>query len=128
MTSPTAKERGAAVASLLSLAGAIVLTVVGVVSDWQGLLTTLGGLLLIVVGGWYAVSRRGAVRSIALVVALAGAGLFVAGFFVADLSALRLLAIVVLAGISVATARLALGRTPMVMTARALPRTRYRSD
>src|SRR5205823_12917826 len=31
--------------------------------------------------------------------------------------------IVVLAGILVATARLALGRTPMVMTARALPRT-----
>ena len=119
MTSPTANERGAAVASLLSLAGAIVLTVVGAVSNWQGLLTTLGGLLLIVVGGWYAVSRRDAVRSIALVVALAGAGLFVAGFFVADLSVLRLAATAVLAGVSVATARLALRRTPTVMKARA---------
>jgi diacylglycerol kinase family enzyme len=82
----------------------------------------LGGLLLVVVSGWHAVSRRGAARSVALLVAAAGAVLFVAGFFIGDLSAVRIAATAILAGLSVASARLALGRSPRALRTDALSR------
>jgi len=119
----TGRERVAAVTALVAIVGAHVLTIIGAVENWKGLLLALAGLLVVVVAGWYAVSRRGGARSMALVAGLAGVGLFVAGFVVADLSAVRILAVVVLAGVSVASARVALRRTPQALRAHAAART-----
>jgi diacylglycerol kinase family enzyme len=120
---PSGGQRAAAIVSLVSVAGAVVLAVVGTVSNWQGFLTTLGGLLLIVASGWYAVSRRGPARSVAVVVAVGGAVLFVAGFLIADLSALRVAGTVLLAVVSVGAARVALGRSPEALRHEASSRT-----
>ncbi|HEV3352447.1 MAG TPA: diacylglycerol kinase family protein [Acidimicrobiales bacterium] len=117
------RERISALVALTSLAAAVVLAVPSAVDNLQGLLLTLGGLLVVVVAGWYVVSRRGATRSLALLVSVAGVALFVAGFVVADLSALRIVAVVVLAGISVATARLALRRSPQSISQHAVTTT-----
>src|SRR3954451_2452392 len=114
---PTAGARVAAVAALASVAAAIVVTLVGLATNWRGLLVTLVGLLVVVVAGWYAVSGRGRTRAAAVVAAMAGAGLFVAGFFVSDLSPVRVLAVIVLAVISVGAARFALGRSPEAIRA-----------
>ena len=119
----TARERAAALVALASVAGAVVMAGIGAVSNWRGLLLTLAGLLAVVVAGWYAVSRRGATRTIALLAALAGVALFVAGFVVANLSLVRVIAVVVLGGLSVAAARVALGRSPRTLHGRTRSRT-----
>ena len=122
MNRPSLGERVAAAVALIATAAAVVLVVVGAVGNLPGLLVTLGGLLLVVVAGWNAVSRRGVARSAALAAAVAGVGLFIAGFFLADLSAVRIVVTAVLALVSVGTARLALERTPQRMRARAQSR------
>ncbi|MBV8561364.1 MAG: diacylglycerol kinase, partial [Acidimicrobiia bacterium] len=119
----TARERAAALVALASVAGAVVLVGIAAVSNWRGLLLTLAGVLAVVVAGWYAVSRRGATRTIALLAALAGVALFVAGFVIANLSLVRVIAVVVLGGLSVAAARVALGRSPRALHARTRSRT-----
>jgi len=115
-------ERVAAVAALLCLAAAAALAVIGAASNWKGLALTVAGLAVIVPGGWYAVSRRGATRSIAVVVVVAGAIAVVAGFATGDLSALRVAGVVVLAAASVASARVALGRSATALDRRAQSR------
>ncbi|MBV9410443.1 MAG: NAD(+)/NADH kinase [Acidimicrobiia bacterium] len=123
MSAPTGGQRVAAAVSLVSVAGAVALAVIGAVGSWQGVLVTLAGLLLVVVAGWYAVSRRGAVRSAALVAAVVGVALFVTGFFITDLSAPRIAATVVLAALSVGMGRVALSRSPQALLALARSRT-----
>jgi diacylglycerol kinase family enzyme len=116
MTTPTSRpsalRRVAALVAILTLVLAIVLIVMGAAGFWRTVLVTILGLLVIVVGGWYAVSRRGPARTIALIFVLGGIALLVVGFFLIDLSELRLVEIIVVAGISVACARYALGKTP----------------
>lgn len=104
-------ERLSALASLVALAAAVVIVALAAAANWQGIVITLFGLLVIVVGGWYVVSRSGLGRSAGIVIALAGAGLLVAGFVVAELSLLTWVSVVVLAVVSVASARVALHRT-----------------
>jgi dolichyl-phosphate-mannose--protein O-mannosyl transferase len=82
---PTPVERLAALLSLTAVAAAVVLLGVAVAANWEGILITAVGLLLIVVAGWYVVSRRGVARTVAVLTTVAGVGLIIAGFVVADL-------------------------------------------
>jgi diacylglycerol kinase family enzyme len=109
---PSALRRIAALAAILLLALAIVLIVMGAAGYWRTVLFTILGLMVIVIGGWYAVSRRGMARTIAWICMLGGVALLIVGFFLIDLGELRLIEIVVVAGISVVLARYALGKAP----------------
>ena len=71
---PVAMERLSALTALVALAAAVVLVVVAAARNWEGVLIALVGLLVVVAGGWYAVSRRGTVRSVALLAVLVGVG------------------------------------------------------
>jgi diacylglycerol kinase family enzyme len=114
---PTVVERAAAAAALLAEAGALVLLLAGVVRHFVSVILAVLALLVLVTAGWYAVSRRGVVRAVALAaIAVAVAGFIVTIVF-ADLSALRLAAIIVLAAVSVLAARLALSRTSRALRA-----------
>jgi diacylglycerol kinase family enzyme len=104
-------ERIAALVALVTLAAAIVLVVYGALTSWQGTLITVIGLFVLVVAGWYVVSRRGTTRTTALLAAAVGVLLLIAGFVVADMSAARVLATTVFAIVSVGAARVALHRS-----------------
>ena len=94
-------ERVAAVLALLTLAGAIVFLLAGVIRNWAGVLLALAGLVVAVVAGWDVVSRRGAVRVVALVVAAAAVALVVWGLAISDFRPVRVVLILVLAAVSV---------------------------
>jgi diacylglycerol kinase family enzyme len=108
---PRPGERLCALVALVALAAALALVVTGAAANWQGVALAIAGLLVTVVAGWYAVSRRGARRRIAVAVALGGVGLLAAGPAVADLSAGRIVAVVLLAAVSIGAARVALRRS-----------------
>jgi diacylglycerol kinase family enzyme len=110
-TKPTVTERASAGLALLTLALTIVALLAGAVLNWAGALLALAGVVIGVTAGWYAVSRRGAIRVIALVFLVAAVGLFLWGLLAGDYGALRVLLVVVLALISVGCARVALRRT-----------------
>ena len=108
---PGMSERLWALIALVALAAAMVLVLVAAATNWKGALIALIGLLIVVVGGWYAVSRRGAARSIAMLIGLVGIALLIVGFVVADLSALRAVSVAVLAAVSLLSARYAFHRS-----------------
>ncbi len=112
---PTTGERTAALVALISLAAAIVMVIVAAARNWEALILMVVGVNVVVVGGWYAVSRRGAQRSIAVLVAIAGLIPLVAGIFVADTNAFRGGLTLVFAVLSVGAARHALRRSPRAM-------------
>jgi diacylglycerol kinase family enzyme len=120
---PGMLERLSALIALIAVAAAIVLVLVGAASNWEGALISLIGLLMLVVGGWYVVSRRGAARSIALLIGLLGVAVLVVGFVVADLSALRAVSVAALAAASLASSRYALHRSARALKAVAASRT-----
>jgi diacylglycerol kinase family enzyme len=126
--SPTAAERAGAWLALVTLAGTIAALLAGAILNWAGTLLALAGVVIAVPAGWYTVSRRGAVRVIALVCLAGSLALFVWGVFTADFQWLRVAAAVALAVISVGCARLALRRTARQARAHALaaaPRPRH---
>jgi diacylglycerol kinase family enzyme len=103
---------------MTTLAAGAVLLLVGIVVNLAAALLAFFALLVCATGGWYAVSRRGVVRVIALVVmvaALAGLGV---GLFYEDISWWRAALVVVLGGVSVLAARYALKRTRRQLRAR----------
>src|SRR5215470_9742287 len=81
---PTLTERASAGLALVTLAATILALLVGAVLNWTGTLLTLAGVLIGVTAGWYAVSRRGAVRGIALVFLAVAVALLVWGLINAD--------------------------------------------
>jgi diacylglycerol kinase family enzyme len=83
----------------------------GAIVNWAGILLGLAGVLIAVPAGWYVVSRRGAVRGIALAVMAASAGLLAWGLAISDLRPVRVVLTAALAVVSVGCAQLALGRT-----------------
>jgi diacylglycerol kinase family enzyme len=109
--SPSLAERSAAVAALVTVVAASVVILVGVAENLGPVLITFIGILVAVVGAWHALAHRGAPRVIAMVVALAGAGLLVGGIVSADFNGFRIAAVLVLAVLSLATARFALHRS-----------------
>src|SRR5215468_7377139 len=110
--SPTVTERASAGLALGTLAATILALLVGAVLNWTGTLLGLAGVLIGVTAGWYAVSRRGAVRVIALVFVAAAVALLIGGLLAADFQLLRVVLVVALALISVVCARVALRRHP----------------
>ena len=78
---------------------------------------------MLVVAGWYVVSRRGRTRTSALLVCAGGLVLFIAGFLVADMSATRVSATIVLGVVSIGAARVALHRSARALRRTALLRT-----
>jgi diacylglycerol kinase family enzyme len=128
-TTPTLAERAGAWLALITLAGTIVALLIGVVLNWAGTLIALAGVLIAVPAGWYAVSRRGAVRVIALACVAVAVVLLVWGLLLADIRVLTTCVIVVLALISVGCARVALHRVRvaqhMSVQVHAAPRPRH---
>ena len=109
---PTAQQRAAAWLAYASLALASVYLVVVTFRRWDVLLAGLATLAVMVVALWFAVSRRGTTRLVALGVAAAALVLF-AVVMVAS-SSLRVLVVgVLLAALSTGSARFAL-RPPSV--------------
>jgi len=123
---PGPGERLSALVALIALAVAIAIVGVGAAANWQGLVITVIGLFVIVVGGWYVVSRRGVARSVAMLTTLMGVVLLIAGFIVADLSILAVVLVAVLAILSVGAARYALRESTETMRERVGSRTRSR--
>jgi len=108
---PGVARRLAALAALAALAVAAVFLLVGIVAHLVAVLLAVVTLLICAASGWYAVSRRGAVRMIALLVVAAAAAGFGTGLASAGLSVWRAILIVVLGAASVLAARYALRRT-----------------
>ena len=108
---PDVTRRLAAVVAIAALAVAAVFLFVGIIVHLVTVLLAFIALLICVVGGWYAVSRRSVVRVIAMAVMVAAAAAFGASLFYADLSIWRAVLVVVLGAASVLSARYALRLT-----------------
>lgn len=104
---PGPRQRAAAWLAYASLALAAVYLVVVLIRRWDVLLAGLVALAVLVVGAWFAVSRRGIPRLVGLGVGAAGLVLFTV-VMVASNSVRVLVVGLVLAAVSTASARLAL--------------------
>jgi diacylglycerol kinase family enzyme len=102
-------ERAAAMGSLIALAGAASVTLVEVTQHVGAIVLEVLGLLLTVIVGWYAVSRRGPVRVVALILVCTLAAL-VTGLILTHISVLRVCLVIAAGGASVGLARPALRR------------------
>lgn len=109
---PTTTQRAAAWLAYGSLALAVVYVVLVLIRRWDVLLVGVATLAVMVVGAWFAVSRRGTPRLVALGVAVAALALF-AWAMLASQSVRVLVVGVLLALVSTASARVAL-RPPSV--------------
>jgi diacylglycerol kinase family enzyme len=107
---PAVEERLAALLAIVALSAAILLAALKAAKNWDSLLVTLIGVLVLVTSGWYAVSRRGTARLVAASAALVGVALLITGFVLADLDATMIVLFCLLSVVSVAAARYALGR------------------
>ena len=114
---PTAGERASAAGALLALIAAAGLALLGIALHLLAILCVTIGLLIGVTGCWYAVSRRGMLRVMSLLVVLAALGGTIAGLFFAHINWPLLLLIAVLAAVSVLAARHALRRTDQALRA-----------
>ena len=108
---PSVGRRLAAVVAMAAVLAAAVLLLIGIATHVASVVLALIALLVCATGAWYAVSRRGVVRVIAVAVVVASLAGFVISLFFADISIWRLVLIVVLGGVSVLAARYALVRT-----------------
>ncbi|HSH32899.1 MAG TPA: diacylglycerol kinase family protein [Actinomycetota bacterium] len=104
-------RRVAAIVSIVTLIAALGLVIIATAASLGGVLMVLVGVLIVVGGGWHAVSRRGPVRTISVLVAVVGVVIAVTGLVIGDFSIGRGITIVLLSAISVGTARVALHRT-----------------
>ena len=107
----------------MALVGAVALGAVSATKNWDSLLCTVVGLFLLVVAGWYALSRHGAVRVAATLLGVGGVALLVVGLVVADPAPARIIAVCVLAIGSLVAARYALRRTAAALQDDAAART-----
>jgi diacylglycerol kinase family enzyme len=108
---PRAAQRLAAAASLAAVVAAAVLLLIGIALHLAAVVLAFVALLICATGGWYAVSRRGVVRVIAVGVVAASLAGFATGLSFADISIWRAIVVVVLGGVSVLAAQYALRRT-----------------
>ena len=96
---------------MAALAAALVLLLIGAALNWGAVLAAFVALLICATAGWYAVSRRGVVRVIALVVVVVAVAALGAGLSFADINGWLAALVVVLVALSVLAARYALERT-----------------
>lgn len=102
-----AARRAAAVLALLCLVLNVLYLAIATMSRWTVLLTTVASMSVAIIACWYAVSRRGVIRWLAVVVALAALATFVVVLVRSD-SVRVLVAGLVLAGVSIIAAGYAL--------------------
>jgi diacylglycerol kinase family enzyme len=105
---PSAMARAAAVVALLGLVAAIGLVLLGVVRHFLAVLAGIACLIVCIIAGWYAVSRRGVVRVIALIVMVVAVAGLIASLVFEDYHGLAVLGLLVVAAVSVVSARYAL--------------------
>ena len=110
--SPAAKPRPAirvaAIVAVLALAAAVAILIAGAISNLGSLLIAVVAVSMVIVGGWYALSRRSAVRLAAYGVIALGAALFVVAAVNGDVHIARIVLVVALAAISTVAAGYAL--------------------
>ncbi len=102
------RDRFLAAISLIAAASAALVVVVAALDNSRGLVVALLGAVVLIGAGWMAVSRRGAGRTIALLVAAGGLALLLASIGIADVVWWRALGAAALGVLSVAAARSAL--------------------
>jgi diacylglycerol kinase family enzyme len=107
---PGAPQRIAAVVALAALLAAVILLFVGWIRNLGPLVLLFVGAIVVVLGAWDLLTRRGPFRAASALLVLVGLGLLVGGIVWADLSFLRAGAIVVLGLVSICSGRVALGR------------------
>ena len=105
---PSAGARAAAVVALLTLVAAIGLVLLGVVQHLLAVVAGIASLVICVVAGWYAVTRRGIVRVVAVIVMLTAVAGLITSLFFEDYHGLAVLGLIAVAAVSVASARHAL--------------------
>jgi diacylglycerol kinase family enzyme len=105
---PSAGARAAAVVALIAVVAAIGLVLIGVVRHVVAVLAGLACLVICVMAGWYAVSRRGPVRVIAVIVMLAAVAGMITSLVFEDFHGLAVLGLIAVAAVSVVSARYAL--------------------
>ena len=106
--SPRPVVRLAAVIAVVALAGAVLVLVSGILRNVGSVLIAVGGVSLVIVGGWYSLSKRGGTRLLALGAVVAGVTLLVVGLIAGDYSIVAIVATVALAALSTAAAGYAL--------------------
>ena len=99
--------------SLFTLIVAAALALIGAVLNYIALLIAIVGLLVCVTAGWYAVSRRGVVRVIGLIVVVVALAGMITGLVLDNFSVLRILLVVVVAAVSVLLLVLAVAVQPV---------------
>ena len=114
---PTAGERVAALAALVTELAAVGLVLAGIVAHLIPIIAAAAGLLICVVACWYLVSRRGVVRVVSAIVAVAFLAAAITSLVFADLSLWRLALVIVLSVLSVGLARHALRRDAQAVRA-----------
>jgi diacylglycerol kinase family enzyme len=120
---PDGRRRAAAVVALASLALALLVLATGAFERWEALVAALLTTALGIVSGWYALTRRGTTRVVALGLG-AGALLLVVAIMVTSRSIGVLLAAGVLGAVSVVAAEVALGHGRPARSVRAAPAAR----
>ena len=105
---PPAGQRAAAALSLLAVAAAVGLLLIGVVVHLAAVLLAIVALLICVIAGWYVVSRRGFIRVTGLIVMVAALGGLITGLVFANLNLLALVLVIAASVVSVVSARYAL--------------------
>ncbi len=108
---PGAARRLAAVVAMAALVAAAVLLLIGIALHLAAVVVAFISLLTGVTGGWYAVSRRGVVRVIAVTVVVVSVAAFGTGLYFADISVRQVILITALGGVSMLAAQYALKRT-----------------
>lgn len=112
---PTAGERAAALLALAGVTAAAVLTLWGVAVHLRTTALALIGVLVCAIACWYTVSRRGLIRVVALLVALAAVAAIAVGLFFANITIWRVIVIAVPLAGSVAAGRHALRKSPKAL-------------
>ncbi len=105
---PSAGSRVAAVVALLAMVAAVGLLLIGAVIHIVTVLVAIISLIICVMAGWYAVSRRGIIRVIALIVVVAAVAALGVTLAFDDFNWRPLVLLIVVSVVSVASARYAL--------------------
>ncbi|MDE2565838.1 MAG: hypothetical protein KGL50_08615, partial [Burkholderiales bacterium] len=77
-------RRLAAAFALVAYPVAVIVLILGVLANAGGAAIALAGWFVLSAGGWYLVSRRGVMRTLAVILVLAGIGGIVAGIVIAS--------------------------------------------
>ena len=118
-------RRLAAAFALVAYPVAVIVLILGVLANAGGAAIALAGWFVLSAGGWYLVSRRGIMRTLAVILVLAGIGGIVAGIVIASPRLWVIVALACLVVGGVAAARYALALTARSLRAAPLAGRRH---